>query len=601
MQIESLLSFVNGPAPEATPQVAGSIEEFANMLEATQAPPEPPPNLPTFAVVEGATLAMPNATKEMLDLPTTTSDLTVETSGGTSPKTEAEVDAETELDDEIQPLINPDVMALAMLAQSPVTTEVIDVTGFVAPAVAVVAVMATAVEAEVVPTEPTSQTVPTGQTSPTVPSAPIVSPEPKLEVSTELTRTPADSPILSSEAIEVLNPVKIEAAPTDPVNPLQDLMEDFPQAEVATQLESAEMAPKSQTMLDGKTEVAPAKISFEGVDLPKVSEGKPVNSAEGEVTKTAPLPTQDEVKKQIFRERTDFRTAFQQGLSETIERMPVTSPVVASIATPKVVTETPTTTTTSKAETKVTFDALLGAMRPEATKGPFVTVADMPETGTEAPTAEIFQLKGTDMTVSPEPTTLLGGTQVLELETKVSEEPKTEVATVTTPTSGPTAKVETTPESIRPEVKAEPAQVKEAVNQFVKRAEQFLLARKDGAITIHLEPRELGSITLTVNNGSDGIRAEIKASNHQVQQQLEANKQNLVQQVESKGLSLGSLNVSLSDSSMGQGQNFREQAQASQDAMRQSQLASIFSQSSAAPIQGSYRPSTKTDGIDYVI
>lgn len=136
------------------------------------------------------------------------------------------------------------------------------------------------------------------------------------------------------------------------------------------------------------------------------------------------------------------------------------------------------------------------------------------------------------------------------------------------------------------------------VKQVVERADHFLAMKRDGAITIHLEPRELGSITLTIQNTNDGIKAEIKASNHQVQQSLEANKASLVQQVENKGLTLGSLNVTLSDSAMG-GQADPQQTQ--QEMNRQAQMTRAFANSDVAPVANVSPSSAQDAGLNYVI
>lgn len=85
--------------------------------------------------------------------------------------------------------------------------------------------------------------------------------------------------------------------------------------------------------------------------------------------------------------------------------------------------------------------------------------------------------------------------------------------------------------------------VRETMKQIVDRIESLAARRPGGTVTIKLSPEELGTIVLTVRSFGARVDADIAASNGSVRQALDQNRQALVQSVESRGLSLNSMNV----------------------------------------------------------
>ncbi len=124
-----------------------------------------------------------------------------------------------------------------------------------------------------------------------------------------------------------------------------------------------------------------------------------------------------------------------------------------------------------------------------------------------------------------------------------------------------TKSVSTTRPEIAKEAVQDPKLQAHIVKQVSDRLDQVLASRRNGSIVVHLEPRELGQITVNIRQFGTRVDAEITTSNAQVRENLESGRQQLVQQVESKGLSLGSLNVNSQDAGMNGGKNPQENLQ----------------------------------------
>lgn len=80
--------------------------------------------------------------------------------------------------------------------------------------------------------------------------------------------------------------------------------------------------------------------------------------------------------------------------------------------------------------------------------------------------------------------------------------------------------------------------------QIADRIEELTANRRGGSVTIHLDPKDLGTITLTVRSFGNRVDAEIGASHEGVRAALAENRQQLSQSIESRGLSLGQLSLS---------------------------------------------------------
>ncbi|MCE9557575.1 MAG: flagellar hook-length control protein FliK [Armatimonadetes bacterium] len=577
MQIESLLNFVNAQTAEASAPVPEDAHVFAGLLaNATGSPPGGPPLIevpldPT--VIQGANSEMPNATEKSPDLPTT------------------ELKAKAKFDDE-KLQVSPDVHALALIAgmQFPALTLTQDVQ--TTPTNFEVSAKAVASEAPVLSTadfkqltfEPTAEgradilaavlntdTIVTTRPvefslAPGNPSAGGTG----VQVDPNLTQVDTGTQIMSPDQAAKLNPVRIVAtqepvlAPTaqkPAINPFTG--EILKPAEVKIDLGTAITAPVLKSTLDSGT-------------IPPAQAKAPSAAASPKETKIKSLFAFDD-------RLLNAKTAFSEDLDMTIRRIEesVLPLPVAPTAKPAMTLETLLQThpeTKLIAEPVTAPDAKLTMLNTEQTeaKGPEMTFQLV---GTEAISTEspVEDLKAISDTEPP----------VASLGARLNAQPA-ENAPVD-------ARVESAQSKLDANTQLKNEQI---VKQVVERADHFLAMKRDGAITIHLEPRELGSITLTIQNTNDGIKAEIKASNHQVQQSLEANKASLVQQVENKGLTLGSLNVTLSDSAMG-GQADPQQTQ--QEMNRQAQMTRAFANSDVAPVANVSPSSAQDAGLNYVI
>ncbi|HVL39544.1 MAG TPA: flagellar hook-length control protein FliK [Fimbriimonadaceae bacterium] len=98
------------------------------------------------------------------------------------------------------------------------------------------------------------------------------------------------------------------------------------------------------------------------------------------------------------------------------------------------------------------------------------------------------------------------------------------------------------------------------VRQVIDRLEMLVAARPKAGITIHLDPKDFGSITMVVKTLGDSVDARIYASNDQVRHALEQGRVHLGQAMENRGYSLNSVTVS-SQAQMNAGSDFRHAPQ----------------------------------------
>lgn len=80
------------------------------------------------------------------------------------------------------------------------------------------------------------------------------------------------------------------------------------------------------------------------------------------------------------------------------------------------------------------------------------------------------------------------------------------------------------------------------VRQVADRIELLAAAPRDG-VTVRLEPRDLGSITMVVKSQGDEVDAHIVASNEGVRAALDGSRVQLREALESRGLNLGTMTV----------------------------------------------------------
>jgi flagellar hook-length control protein FliK len=88
-----------------------------------------------------------------------------------------------------------------------------------------------------------------------------------------------------------------------------------------------------------------------------------------------------------------------------------------------------------------------------------------------------------------------------------------------------------------------PGFVKTIGDQMADRIAELAAHQKPGRIVIRLTPEDLGSITLAVKSSGTKLDVEIQASHESVRHALVNHKQDLLQVVEGKGLSMSSFDV----------------------------------------------------------
>lgn len=111
-----------------------------------------------------------------------------------------------------------------------------------------------------------------------------------------------------------------------------------------------------------------------------------------------------------------------------------------------------------------------------------------------------------------------------------------------------------------------PKQADAVVRQVLDRVEELAVSRSARKVTVHLDPKEFGSITLVVGRRGGEVDAEIYASNDRVRQALEINRPALAAGLDQRGIQLSSMTVG---SELPHGSGRHEQAL--QDAARHHQ------------------------------
>lgn len=114
--------------------------------------------------------------------------------------------------------------------------------------------------------------------------------------------------------------------------------------------------------------------------------------------------------------------------------------------------------------------------------------------------------------------------------------------------------------AIRPVGQVRPEEVRIVTHQIADRIERLQEGRSPATVTIHLDPQDLGSVTLTVRSLGRLIDADVSASNEAVRAALEQNRPQLAQAVESRGYTMGSLQFSQAQHQFAGGQSGHEQA-----------------------------------------
>ena len=137
--------------------------------------------------------------------------------------------------------------------------------------------------------------------------------------------------------------------------------------------------------------------------------------------------------------------------------------------------------------------------------------------------------------------------------------------------------------------------------QIVDRMESMVLAKKNGAVTIKLNPIDMGSVTLTIKSFGSKIDADIKASNDEVRTALTVHRTDLLNTIESRGLTMNSFTVGQeANQQPGNGQNNQSNhAEAQRAAQLQSGLSTASNAVAVAPAATAY--SATTTAMDLVV
>ncbi len=194
----------------------------------------------------------------------------------------------------------------------------------------------------------------------------------------------------------------------------------------------------------------------------------------------------------------------------------------------------------------------------------------------------------------------VGPNLTVEVTDKEEKQPELDTNGVgTTQAKGEVAKSEATQSTEK--VKSEPnRELEKVIPQIVDRAERLLASKRPGAMTLYLEPRNLGEITVTVQTRAGRLDTEIKATNEAVRAHLDNHKQELVEQVAARGIQLGSLNVG-SQAQQNGAQHQQAQTQF-EDSRRQAVLtqALMNRQTDSVPSTPTYA-STGQSKVDWLI
>ncbi len=138
--------------------------------------------------------------------------------------------------------------------------------------------------------------------------------------------------------------------------------------------------------------------------------------------------------------------------------------------------------------------------------------------------------------------------------------------------------------------------------QLVDRIDKMLENRRAGRMVIHMEPRELGSLTVTIRTLGQKVDMDILASNDQVRENLKSNANQLHQHVESRGYTVNSLDIqsSLADANQShQGPNHEMMNR--QDFERVQQFNAAVTSNTAAVSANVSAAWSPGEGVDLVI
>ena len=125
-------------------------------------------------------------------------------------------------------------------------------------------------------------------------------------------------------------------------------------------------------------------------------------------------------------------------------------------------------------------------------------------------------------------------------------------------------------------IKARPqVDVNASVRDFADRVEAASLARASRNFTMTLHPPEAGTIEVAVKAAGQVLNIEVVASDNDVQTQLDRNRNEFVQAVEQKGMTVQTFSVSASQVNVNLGQSQQGTAQQQPNAQDFQQAANL--------------------------
>ena len=118
------------------------------------------------------------------------------------------------------------------------------------------------------------------------------------------------------------------------------------------------------------------------------------------------------------------------------------------------------------------------------------------------------------------------------------------------------------------------------IRQVADRIELLAAARSNNGVVIHLEPRDLGSITLVIKNQGESVNAQLYASHDHVRTALQQGRAQLGQSLEQRGIQLASVSV-------GSQSDFKQGGSGQTPAQPESQPKPAFASSNSQSKQAS--------------
>jgi hypothetical protein len=234
--------------------------------------------------------------------------------------------------------------------------------------------------------------------------------------------------------------------------------------------------------------------------------------------------------------------------------------------------------------------------------------ADQPDTGVRRPVpgatqegevhpAVLPRASANQTVPSPRPVGIVADSSL----TVKKEDPKPEPALgKPVPAAQVVSNPEVLPSPEAPRQQENPAVLPRAVAQSVQRQvldriDQALAMRAPSRVVIQLDPADLGTIVLDVKSFGGKNEATVTASDDAVRLALAANRAELVQSIESRGLNLSQFNVAQDGTAQNQ-QRFDQAAM--QDAVRSAQLAATHVRREPMAPVPTVRP--RTTAVDYM-